>query len=542
MFEITSRADLRYWLKARPAEFAQVIAARAALRALPDAFIGTVVTKWVNENALGVIRAMAISWAARNIPAHDMVAAARAAALVARAAALAVYAATDAAYAAVRAAADAADAAHAAADAAHAAAYVATWNNVSADCDWLGTSSDGATDARRLTRERLWLRSSSFDSSKRWEVAADRLTALDPSYQVWIDWYNRRIKGEDAAFDIPGDTNRTEDKKILIKLADATDEDFWGKGATHVNTTLQSWIDEARERAAVEEQLPPQEDGATAYGANDQGRLDRLPPSDQQHLRDVPNQQRAYQDVRDAALALYEEGQRLGPKLEPALSSFIESMPEAFEDAEVYLVWRDGVKLRRRYRAHLAVINSPDPDPAKLDLVVAEGLGELLDLFNPFAFGDDGIRAKDTQRIPEQEIVTAQTEAEAAVPIIKAILANPDIGTDRAIDDIEATLTDASLPTDDPYAAQVLDQSNRTRRNWFSALLSAAASEGREIKKGALWFAGGAIVSDAAGVTQIFPGLAEFAVKNIGALRTYAETAFASFNLGWLWTLLSGLG
>ena len=320
--------------------------------------------------------------------------------------------------------------------------------------------------------------------------------------------------------------------------------DFWDKGATHVNTTLQNWIDEARARArvVVDEQLPLQEAGATAYGINDSGRVDRLPPSDQQHLRNAPNQQRAYNDIRIMALALYEEGQRLGPRLEPALRRFIDSIPERLEDAEAYLVWRDGVKLRRLYRAHLAVANSPDPDPAKLDLTVAEGLGGLLDIYNPFAFGDDGIRALDALRIPQQELATAETEAEAAAPIIEAILATPDIGTDHAIDDIEATLADASLPADDPYAAQVLDQSNRTRRNWIAGLLNGAASAGKELGKGALAVAGGSVVTDAAGATHIFSGLAKFAATNLSALQSYAQTAYASLNLDWLWTLLSGLG
>ena len=275
MVEITSHEDLEEWLEDKLVDWAQVIAARAALRALPYAFATGFPQKWVRDYALSVIRALAISWAARNIPAHDMEAAAAsaaraAAASAARAAAsaartpdtaraasaasadasAAVAAAYAAAYAVAASAADAAAADVAATAAAYATA-AAVWANVSHDCNWLERQSDAADAARRLTQEALWPAGVVADLSAAWEQAANRLRSRDQGYDVWIDWYERRIEGRDAAFDIPGDEDRTEDKAILIRLADATDEDFWGKGATHVNTTLQSWIDEARERAAL---------------------------------------------------------------------------------------------------------------------------------------------------------------------------------------------------------------------------------------------------------------------------------------------------
>ena len=81
-----------------------------------------------------------------------------------------------------------------------------------------------------------------------------KLLSLDRNYSVWIDWYERRIRGERAAFDIPGDKRRTEDKNILRQLAEASDEDFWDKGNHYVNATLKGWLDEARARAAP---MPP---------------------------------------------------------------------------------------------------------------------------------------------------------------------------------------------------------------------------------------------------------------------------------------------
>ena len=294
MVEIKSCEDLLEWLQDKPRRCGQVIARRAALRVLPYAFQHYTNDNWVTKFALALFRANAISWAASNFPAHDM----------RRAVADAYFAAADASdsadaatYASARAAAraaadaahdvDAADAYLAAADAAtYAAARAASdsanatyaaaamWANASADIDWLSREGDPVLAARRLTREPLWLRAAPERWQADWDAAAARLLTLDPSYQVWIDWYNRRIKGENAAFAIPGDTNRAEDKDILAILADVTNGYFWGKGATYVNTTLQSWIDEARARVVPPDKPEPQNQDVVVFYPDGRGQFD----------------------------------------------------------------------------------------------------------------------------------------------------------------------------------------------------------------------------------------------------------------------------
>ncbi len=269
MGQITSREELEAWLKDKPIDFAQVITARAVLCVLPYAFGEAtpdywVPDYWVANHSLALFRATLISWAARNFPAHDMAAAARAASGAAydtygaRAnggyATNGYHAAYAAAYAS-RAAANAANAAYAsraAARVANATNAAAAWANINHDCDWFTSDGDPASASRRLTREKLWPAGEPDGWAEALVSATGRIAALNQGYSVWIDWYNRRIEGHDAAFDIPGDTNRIEDKAILARLADATNEDFWDKGATYVNTTLQGWIDEARERAAID--------------------------------------------------------------------------------------------------------------------------------------------------------------------------------------------------------------------------------------------------------------------------------------------------
>lgn len=534
MAGIGSRADLKVWLKGKPREWAQVIAARVALRALP---VGLEAIKRqperIDEYASALFRANAISWAKCNFPAYDMAYSTAAAAAAASSAT-----ATSASFAAFAAHADTSSAASSAAAATAAAdrSYTSDghlWRAIESDGEWLMQQASDENAVQVMTQSGLWPRQPPQFWTEIRERAMANLLALDPSYKVWTDWFDRRVKGEHAAFDIPGDADRKEDKAILARLADATNEDFWGKGAHHVNTTLQGWIDEARARAAAESPLPEQEDGATAYGLNDAGRVDRLPAGDQQHLRDAPDQRRNYADIRDAAQELAEEGQRLGGRLRRALDRFLASLPETFEQAEAYLVWRDGNALRRIHRAHRLVADSREPDDARLDPMVGEMLGGLIDLYNLFAFGDDGLRTLDERRVAAQERARADAERAAAKPLVEAALRVPDVATPRALDDLKAEAEAETLPPGDPYADQAAEQASRVRRNWFAALLSGgkrALSElsksGKSAREGFDREVGKSAFTDIFGGTNIYGPVVQFIRENAQTLKHYAEIAY----------------
>lgn len=546
MAGIGSQDELEAWLADKPRDWAQIIAARAAMRALPIALTG-MPGRYGHavRFAIALFRAAGISWAARDFPANSVAISANGAAHAAYASAAAKVGvrAANAANAvghsaiALTETTIAPGAVHAVSVAAYAAKTAADkfWKAVRADCERLAERSTIDDAARALGGFSLWL----SPAPKAWARALDNgsaaLLAHEPSFKVWTDWYFRRVHGLDAAFDIPGDTDRKEDKAILARLADATDEDFWSKGAHHVNTTLQGWIDEARAQAAAESSLPEQEDGATAYGMNDAGRVDRLPAGDQQHLRDAPDQRRNYADIREAAQELAEEGQRLGARLRRALDRFLASLPAAFEQAEAYLVWRDGNALRRIHRAHRLVADSREPDDARLDPMVGEALGGLIDLYNLFAFGDDGLRTLDERRVAAQERARADVERAAARPLVEAALRAPDMATARALDDLKAEAEAETLPPGDPYADQAADQASRVRRNWFAALLSGgkrALSElsksGKSVRVGIEGAVGATIVSDLTGVTQIYRPVLDFIKDNAEALTNYAVIAYGN--------------
>ena len=218
--EIDSREALEAWLKDKPAEWAQAIAVRAALRVFPLAFQVHAVPNESFDTArkhgliLQVFRANFISRLDRKFPGHEKAAAtAYAAAYAGYARAAAVYAATAAAPAYTTAAAAAADAAYAratayarvtadAADAAAAAAYAAargaaaaTWEAISRDCHLLSQLGESGG----LVDQPLWLSDVRGKASYRanfppWvREPFDRFAARDEvkngPWQLIVDWY-----------------------------------------------------------------------------------------------------------------------------------------------------------------------------------------------------------------------------------------------------------------------------------------------------------------------------------------------------------------
>lgn len=543
MVEIRTREELRRWLPDKPRDWAQMIAVRAALRAIP--IINRANDSWLARNAIWPLRAIAMSWSAGSCPDKYVSEAARAsasatgytytAAYYAAKATAAPTATAAAGYAADAAAADTADV-----DSALKAIF---WDAVNADCQWLQSNEKLANASQRLSSHILWHGPPPDKIGLYWQQLQEKLLAIDSGFDVWIQWYSRRIAGEVSGFDIPDDKDRYEDQQILMRLATANDEDFWQKGHYFVNSTLQGWINESRARVAqkIEDILPeaPAQDvGAIAYGVNQEGKVDRLPTGNQQHLRDQPDQRQIYADVREAFDELRAEGQRLGETLASALDRIMRSMPEAFEDAQAYLVWRDGNRLRRMLFAHEAVILHAGPDPAKLDLAVAAQLHEALKLYNLFAFGDEGLRAKDENAIPPQERISGVREAELAKPVVAAILENPDIATQDVRDDVRASLDDSDVPPDNPYAPHTIDQNTRTWRNLIAAVVAygrmhpVVAFVGGGLATGIATAAGEAIFTDVMGTTQVYAPLINFIVANAPAIKAYALTAYSNGSVG----------
>jgi hypothetical protein len=576
--DITSKNELGDWLNDKPADWAQVIALRAAMRALPYISISGIL--WTSKFALLPFGALITSWMQIVYP-SDFI---RTDASRANGRFGGIFFDSEG-YNRERIPSLSANSSYHSADAQSRSMHLVTdclkaveqasevfwsvfikvgrsagmgdwnfqlfWNSIAIDAHRL-EHLNSQTASKEVARETLW-KQSAPSWTEVCDQLYDQLTAIDPNYSVWIDWYERRIRGERAAFDIPGDKRRVEDKKILRRLAEATDEDFWSKGHEYVNATLKGWLDEARARVAPpplgdqqpeaenlrEIEVPPPVSGATAYGLNGEGKLDPLPHYDQQHLRDLPDQRQAYADMREAALELNQEGQRLGPKLLPKLGRFIDAAPERFDDAKAWPIWSAATALRTLYWKHKAVAENPEPDDAKLDPAVAVDLRGFLDIYNVFAFGDDGLRQKDENSISPQERLKTEEQAKLSQPIQKAIVDTVAIRTEATLEEIQENQDNVTLTSGTPYADQALDQANKTTQSLVVGLMNGAKSVltnpevvGAElaklgIKGAAAGVATYAIFSPAASMD--FAALIEFIAVNAEPLKAYVVTIYQSY-------------
>lgn len=567
--------ELQDWLGKRPNAWAQSIAMRAALRSLP--FLNFAPDPWLKRYTFYALRPLLITWSAQNFPKLDWP---NLAADIVNADQLEEAALESEKFespvdyvvlAAVNAAqslevrfgppstevntVDTVSMADGAIEAAQKLGFQLqmapsnVWEQMLIDKRWLEDNISKRYATRIFSRRSLWLGYVPKELGNIWCQLSARLLTIDRNYSVWIDWYERRIRGERAAFDIPGDRNRTEDKAILRRLAEATDEDFWGKGHEYVNATLKGWLDEARARVAAalqdqqpetenlsEIEVPPPVSRATAYGLNGEGKLDPLPHYDQQHLRDLQDQRRAYADMREAALELHQEGQRLGPKLLPKLDRFIDAVPERFEEAKAWPIWSAATALRTLYWKHKAVAENPEPDVAKLDPAVAVDLRGFLDIYNVFAFGDDGLRQKDENSISPQERLKAEEQAQLSQPIQKAIVDTVAIRTEATLEEITENQDNVVLTDGTPYADQAVDQANKTTQSLVVGLTKGAQSVlanseavGAELAKLGIKGAATSAIGAVGCATYNYAALIEFIAFNAEPLKAYVATIYQSY-------------
>jgi hypothetical protein len=276
-------------------------------------------------------------------------------------------------------------------------AQKAFWEVINSDCEALN-SSKKYNAVNLLSAKALWPIEAPNGWNEIWEACKLDLLKMDSltSYQVWIDWYERRIRGESAAFDIPGDKRRVEDKKILRRLAEATDEDFWGKGHEYVNATLKGWLDEARARVAPPPPepdirnvsatvssggyvsatlervwpLPPQNRKVLSFMSSPEGRIaiDATALADQ--LRTNQGAQDRYDEAVSEAKAALDRCKRsnAGARLNRFLENYLAATGDTIADAKPSLIVQRGERLRQE----LAAYDNPDSflDPLADDFLL----------------------------------------------------------------------------------------------------------------------------------------------------------------------------
>lgn len=235
--------ELEVWLQDKPVDWAQVIAARSALRVFPLVFSiarfpDSVISPDRKQRViLSAWRAIFISWAARKYATHDMTAAAAAAAgsdpgdyMVAFAAANAATAAGEAVLAVFGYNAAAVNAANVAAATDAAVADAAadseqSWTAISADCRWLSNDGNGLierplwpSDVRENSRFKAnfppWARAV-FDEFDGGELAKNT------SWGLIVAWYRAVLPNS-----MSGKPQSLWGERIDVEIATQPDE-FW---------------------------------------------------------------------------------------------------------------------------------------------------------------------------------------------------------------------------------------------------------------------------------------------------------------------------
>jgi hypothetical protein len=412
---IHTPTDLKIWLSGKPKDWGQAIALRAALRALPlivysssgwlEKFaqlpVGAVMSGWaqLTDHSIDVLKAGSRANArfAGQLFDFDLYKSEPLAAMAADAS----YHSADAQTQSIHVVNDCVTGVGLAAEAFRSGPVLASegkedadtfWHNVEIDCQRLAKSTSAAA-AEALAVWPLWT-SHKGGWLDTWKHLTNRLTSIDSNYSELIDWYHRRLDGERAAFDIPGDKGRKEDKAILRRLAEATDEDFWGKGHEYVNATLKGWLDEARARVApppivgeasgtaetsgsMTAELgplppPPQNRNVLSFKASTEGRIeiDAAALADQLRL-DQAARDRHAEAVREALAALQRcQGNNAAARLSGLFQNYIDAAGDGLESAKPSLAVQRGERLRQelaRYESADHML-SPIADDLLLDV------------------------------------------------------------------------------------------------------------------------------------------------------------------------------
>ncbi|MEM6667381.1 MAG: hypothetical protein AAF638_13370, partial [Pseudomonadota bacterium] len=266
--DYTDMGEVERWLReqaANPETWDRVVvfAARCALRVVPT--LQTVAPDWGDVSArhlrdiiLPVLRATEISWVAAKRPTYYGVALIDAAGAASYAAASAVIdyyvtgtaasAAAASAAAAAGAPADAADSADAAADAAARAADAAARAAFAAGAAIAAVHDIEAMElgvnAAAFAGTALWRNETPNEVPGLWGKLSDALRHAGEDWDVWIDWYEARLRGGPTHPDLSVEAN----KRIEIaRVLEVTEED-WRQGPAHVNAMIKAIIERERER------------------------------------------------------------------------------------------------------------------------------------------------------------------------------------------------------------------------------------------------------------------------------------------------------
>lgn len=247
LVEIKNKEELETWLQGRERADAVAIAARAALRVLPQ------LTTILDEPAidgllLPVFRATAISWSAVRSSYWKTADSANAASSASNA----FITASDAAGAAHGAARTAGTKAAKAAALRAAETITIAARNKNTEDVWAGVSADAThldegMPAATLIARKLWPNGLPDWAADQWtSLKANLFTATTEDWGVWTDWYEARLRGDPVNIHLD---------RAKAKIPNG----IWEEGPKAVNAEIRRLIDEHRPtRKQLEDTVSPQ--------------------------------------------------------------------------------------------------------------------------------------------------------------------------------------------------------------------------------------------------------------------------------------------
>lgn len=490
------------WLRGQPQEWAQVIAIRTALRALPAATCildaGSLTQDMRQRLVIVCLRAtitsaLALSECDSDIIVAAVTAAANAAATATEAVAKAK--ATDAAKAkaAVATAAAAAAAfdiryaaAEAAADAAtYAAKADATWQAVSKDAEWLQGAefAPASQQATHLLRQPLWHDNAPPSAIKLWETFAVSKIATALGFEPWIRWYEALTSLDGR---IPP---RFLFSDVLTRRIVTQPNEWWERPAKEINADIAAWlhVDEDSRKQPVPEQalaealepLPPQQPAPYLFDWRD-GRMDVLPP--ESLPEDGGIGQDYLNEARDKASDLSERlnGRNFDPNIRRKVGKLLEALKERVADLRPAIVDSRTISVERLASA----LDNPQ-DAAELPSDILADLGDLADTARRLCHCLPALWRKDVERLADS--LTADSAAALLTQldalrkgISEAEIVGPEVHA------AFATLSEESAePAADDVKRWRIAMFGLTARNFLTALLKhgtdSAAAVGGEL-------------------------------------------------------------
>ena len=468
---------VKSWLKEQSDDVAVVFAARAALRVLPTITL----SRWprstrttTREIILRVFRAASTAWAVAAYPGHrSALNSAARDALVG----LGDVSAPSPIRAAVYASATASGAPDAtsrastvigyALDAAGSRGREAFQSLLDALATDAGLLSDRFSPVT-LANSKLWPGNEPNWVRPSWDELRFSLLNADEYWEVWITWYEARLRG---------DTTNQDEEIARVTIAN----EIWEQDEDTINTHIKELLEEReifrdaladeRESPPILDAIPRQAPAASQFALDREGRIDLVshPPLANAMQREL------YGEVRYKAVAISQLGHNQLAEMSEPISRFLAAIPEHIEDASVPSLWSRGNSLRSRLKAHDTAASSADPtDPAILSTSVAEAVRDLLDTYNVFIVGDPTGRELDQVRLGPQERNDGNEILNLAATITEAVQVSEGVATAVAIDTLTEQVEAARIAPAGVDGDQAVELSRKTTSNFFIELLRSA--------------------------------------------------------------------